>query len=601
MKKILLSLLMLCTVVSAWSYETNNVVLLFNDETPSKTTNIETGISVQATPYTEDYFSAWKVAGDNALELAVPQGYVITGVEFEYSGFFEGDNINQCDCLIFNTENETWVQKDGKLDYFSSITFKAGSPAYISAVFVYYHKHTLTHHEAVAATCVATGMNEYWECSDCGKIYSDQACTTEVTNLASLGISVNSSNHNNKLEEVREVAATCTDTGTQHHWHCNACNHNYEDAQGQNQLPGDNVTLDINPKNHPEALEEHARVEATCLTAGNVHHWHCNHCNKNFEDEASATPITGNVVIPATNHKNKTFTEAVAPTADKEGNVAYWYCPDCDKHFGDAACTNELTEWVLAKLMNVLHIHFAGDMAPVETEHYMNTAKFNFTSDGDVIFTANGKSVTYNKEMIDSVKFSNGMPIIEFSAQEDPANKGDFYTTFYSSLEAYAVPENASAYTGMLETGADILHLTEITDGVIPAGTPVVLKSSSSSFSANTCDFVDGGAETDLLGTDVTIPAPDNSYALPGTTPLGMGLYPWNGNEIGANQAYLTIGELLQPAVIKFQIDQDTPTGIDDLKRDNQGDGRKYDVLGRPMNDDYKGIVIMNGKKILVK
>ncbi|MCD7728427.1 MAG: leucine-rich repeat domain-containing protein [Clostridia bacterium] len=43
------------------------------------------------------------------------------------------------------------------------------------------HTHTLTHKDAVAATCTTDGNIEYWYCSDCGKYFSDEAATKEIT------------------------------------------------------------------------------------------------------------------------------------------------------------------------------------------------------------------------------------------------------------------------------------------------------------------------------------------------------------------------------------------------------------------------------------
>lgn len=43
--------------------------------------------------------------------------------------------------------------------------------------------HTLTHHEAKAATCLETGNIEYWQCSVCNKTFSDSNAETEVTDL----------------------------------------------------------------------------------------------------------------------------------------------------------------------------------------------------------------------------------------------------------------------------------------------------------------------------------------------------------------------------------------------------------------------------------
>ena len=46
--------------------------------------------------------------------------------------------------------------------------------------------HTLTHHEAKAATCTEAGNIEYWQCSVCNKLFSDEATTKEITDAASL-------------------------------------------------------------------------------------------------------------------------------------------------------------------------------------------------------------------------------------------------------------------------------------------------------------------------------------------------------------------------------------------------------------------------------
>ncbi|MBQ9901889.1 MAG: Ig-like domain-containing protein [Clostridia bacterium] len=44
-------------------------------------------------------------------------------------------------------------------------------------------KHSLTHHNAVAATCTAAGTKEYWECSLCHKQYANEMGTEELTSL----------------------------------------------------------------------------------------------------------------------------------------------------------------------------------------------------------------------------------------------------------------------------------------------------------------------------------------------------------------------------------------------------------------------------------
>lgn len=41
--------------------------------------------------------------------------------------------------------------------------------------------HTLTKHDAKDASCLENGNNEYYECSSCGKYFSDERATTEIS------------------------------------------------------------------------------------------------------------------------------------------------------------------------------------------------------------------------------------------------------------------------------------------------------------------------------------------------------------------------------------------------------------------------------------
>ena len=48
--------------------------------------------------------------------------------------------------------------------------------------------HKLTHHALKAATCTEAGNIEYWQCSVCNKLFSDETTTKEITDAASLVI-----------------------------------------------------------------------------------------------------------------------------------------------------------------------------------------------------------------------------------------------------------------------------------------------------------------------------------------------------------------------------------------------------------------------------
>ena len=45
------------------------------------------------------------------------------------------------------------------------------------------YSHTMTHHDAIAATCTQTGNIEYWKCVDCEKLFSDANGTAEITEI----------------------------------------------------------------------------------------------------------------------------------------------------------------------------------------------------------------------------------------------------------------------------------------------------------------------------------------------------------------------------------------------------------------------------------
>ena len=58
--------------------------------------------------------------------------------------------------------------------------------------------HTLTHHEAKAVTCTEAGNIEYWQCSVCNKLFSNEAATTEIADAANLVIPAKGHQYNSE-------------------------------------------------------------------------------------------------------------------------------------------------------------------------------------------------------------------------------------------------------------------------------------------------------------------------------------------------------------------------------------------------------------------
>ena len=209
---------------------------------------------------------------------------------------------------------------------------------------------------------------------------------------------------------------------------------------------------------------------------------------------------------------------------------------------------------------------------------------------------------------------SNGGEGMLITANQDPDHTENYYSTFWSSTDAYQVPEGVTAYTGKVEDSTSepntsVLKLTAIEDGIIPASQGVILRLTTEDNSATkqqialvktTATGTWSGTNA-LTGTDEATTLGANQYAL-SLGQHGVGFYLWEGKEIGANKAYLTLNASGSAKAFIFQFDDD-PTGIEEASPISSPEGKDlmYDLNGVRVNDSYKGIVIKNGKKIYQK
>lgn len=194
------------------------------------------------------------------------------------------------------------------------------------------------------------------------------------------------------------------------------------------------------------------------------------------------------------------------------------------------------------------------------------------------------------------------------TANQDPNNTNNYYSTFYTQKGAYKVPTSeAKAYIG--EVSGDVLNLTDV-GSIIHGGEPVILKATGSSITLMpSCNKVAASTENKLLGTEEGISnAKSNVYAL-SYGDNGVGFYQWNGKAIGANKAYLDLGTSSVKA-LTFEFDNGETTAIREASPKSSpastelstGSGKDlYNLNGVRVNDSYKGIVIKNGKKVLKK
>lgn len=172
------------------------------------------------------------------------------------------------------------------------------------------------------------------------------------------------------------------------------------------------------------------------------------------------------------------------------------------------------------------------------------------------------------------------------------------YPVNYGSLglEAYAVKLNTDKKTITLEK----------IDGVVPAGKAVLLKGTpSKSYRLTTGEGAVAEFDTDLKVSDGTATSSDAVAVYGLATVNGQdGFYKaFNGKTIPATCAYLEVANSAS-SVKCFSLGDHSgsTTGITSVKNEAAGNNAPmYNLAGQLVDKGYKGIVIKNGKKIVLK
>ncbi len=243
------------------------------------------------------------------------------------------------------------------------------------------HEHTVEHAEAKAATCAEAGNIEYWYCTDCDDVWSDEALTQKISkdetaiealaheytnpcdaHCANCGELTNDDAAHN-IAHVEAVEPGCHYAGNVEYWYCTDCGSAWTDDE-LTQVT--NIKSVILPATGSDLLVHMDAVAPACHYNGNIEYWVCYECEQVWADEA-LTQLTNimNVILPATGGE-VVHVEAVAPTADTEGNIEYWYCEACEQVWQNEALTQ------LTNFKNVILPATGG-----EVEHTHNPVHFD--------------------------------------------------------------------------------------------------------------------------------------------------------------------------------------------------------------------------------
>lgn len=97
---------------------------------------------------------------------------------------------------------------------------------------------SLTHHDAVEATCTEDGKIEYWKCEECGKYFADAEGKSEITLQQTI---VGAKGH--IFNHIAALAPTCSEKGHIEYWQCLVCGKYYADEEAASEITIEDTQL----------------------------------------------------------------------------------------------------------------------------------------------------------------------------------------------------------------------------------------------------------------------------------------------------------------------------------------------------------------------
>lgn len=227
-----------------------------------------------------------------------------------------------------------------------------------------------------------------------------------------------------------------------------------------------------------------------------------------------------------------------------------------------------------------------------------STGKYNSKN---CTWTGNATTLTFTNQQkifVDSIKVTVDTTTV------DPSNvpatiSSAGWSTYVSKCPLSFNGTHVKAFTAKYDASANSITLSPVTE--IPANTAVVLKGDAGTYS-----FARLASATPPISNDLTFK--DSEYKVTDAKTIYVlakqgdvcGFYPLaSGETLPANKGYIYISN---PSTAKSVYGlHETTTGIHHVVKADARSGARYNLAGQHVSDTYKGVVIENGKKFIVK
>lgn len=253
------------------------------------------------------------------------------------------------------------------------------------------------------------------------------------------------------------------------------------------------------------------------------------------------------------------------------------------------------------------------DLLLVVDKDNLTTDDFNVKSNGVGAFISKmlvkdednpSKSVLYVTATSNDLKEATTKDIEIYPASESFTTMDYGYATYSAGIPvAFPTTEGVNAYTVTLE--GNTLKYNKI-EGTVPECTALLLRAKDkgeATYKLPYSEATAGNFSNSLKVSDGKVVGDGSTIYVLSDGSNGVGFYRLsNGVNVPARKCYLKISKSASAKPSFFAIDNET-TGINHIENatGNVNDEPMFNLAGQKVNNNYKGIVVVNGKKMINK